>query len=258
MTVVVCILTDEPHSDRVSKIYGCFEHNIFDINVYNVKPSVLEDDLQKILEKGSNSYTENLFKYRFNWCLNDTAKNNKNDYLMIVRDDVISSTDTNALAHSIQEAINYNENSNMLNKNPWDILYLSGWGDDCRKYSKVLDIPGYNMYISNTKGPKGSSAFLISPSYRDHMISMKTNKNKNSKTRSMIVLPVPFTVDPSFNNIDLNKINLQLDTSTHIPNHSIQQSTTSSSQVSSLSLLWFVFFVIVAIALVWFSIKYSK
>lgn len=247
MKVIVCILTDKPHSDRVTKLYGCFEHEMFEINAYNVSPP----------NNGRNDQIDEVFKYRFNWCLHDTAKKYPNHYLLIIKDDVISSSDSNALASSIQEAIHYNQNNSGISKvdetkQSWDILYLSAWGDDCSKYKKLIDIPGYNMYISKTNGPEGSSAFLLSPQYRQNLIT----KKKLDKITPFIVLPLPFSIDPIFNPRNIPRLNLQrgYNSSTSIQQ---QNSTSTSTNPAALSFVWFIVIIIIALLIAWALVKYN-
>lgn len=236
--IIVCILTNNPHTDQVKRLYTCFEHDIFKIQVYNVRPNKKLND-------------EALFKYRLEWCLKDTARNYPHDHILIIRDNVICSTDTNTLATIVNEALN--------DKHRWDVIYLSAWGDDCSKYKRITNLSGLNMYISDTKGPNGTGAFLLSPDARTKLLkgdfkgsvgsALKSNIHQGNMSGS-IVMPTPMMTDPTANS-NWQELNLHTNSGT-------KYNKTNDSSNHGISLWWFFLILIIVALLIFVTIYYYR
>lgn len=238
MRVIVCILTDDPHSERVTRLYGCFEHDLFTVNCYNVAPKFVDDE---------TNTEDAIFKYRLKWCLRDVGETYPDDYTLVVKDDIICSTDTNTLANIITEVI--------TSRSDWDIVYLSAWGDDVKKYERVKDIPGLNMYIAKTNGPKGSNAFLLTPEARIKLIANKKLSSvgnmlkgeiKSGNMGGNILVPTPMSIDPSL--AETYQLNIHSGSSFTMPGMEMSG--------SALSIVWYVAVVIFTIFFLFVSVKF--
>ena len=240
MKVAACVLTDNPKSESVKRIYSCLEDDMFEIYTYNVKPIDTGDKLPN-----KHSKKELFYQYRLNQSLRAATLNHPDDLTLIIRDDVIPSIDSAHLASCIETASRY--------KN-WDILYLSAWGDDCSKYSKLADVPNSNLYLSKTSGPQGSSAFIVTPETRSKLINQHSPV-KNKHLKSIIVLPLPFTIDPNKSTDRLDRLNLSSSSSRKNSNTS-QVSVTKES--SPLSIVFFLAVLLFVIALIGLLIYISR
>ena len=248
MKIVVCILSDDPKDERLQKrLYqGLFLNDLFINKACNIQPPKYDLDLTNFESKN------NVFNYRINWCLRETAAKNPNDYVMIVNDDVISAMQSHSLASVCQEVINLNgreDKDETIGKNKWDICYLNAWGDDVSNYKHLADITSLNMYVSTTDGPSGSSAFIISPSYRNRLLENPVSK----PDRSVIILPNPFYVDPYSRDDDKEvfKLNLQRSLGDRAAKSLAKQ------EINSISFLWFFGIVAFSILIAFILIKFK-
>lgn len=163
----VCLLTNNLKSDKVKKLSLCFkDKSIFALHMFDTSTSNIIKDKDK----------EELY-----WCLKQLYKNYKDDYVLIIKDDVLTTLQPEILSSSLKEIID-------IKDLPWDILYLSAWGDNCKKFEKIKNIGDFDLV--KTRGPTGSSCILITPGY------LKTILSKNKlKAYAIMLLPLPFTYD---------------------------------------------------------------
>lgn len=238
MKVIVCILAEDPHSDKVSKIKQLFNNSLFHTKIYKIG-------------KPEDTDTKSHYKEQLKWCLNKNIHDYPGSYIFVIRDDVIFSIDSKTLTDVVREVIKYNNANNVSDiEDPINILYLSAWGDDCQYYEKEIDMPQYNMYFTRTKGPKGSSAFLLSP---DYCKGIRDKECCKDNTNAFLLLPLPFIVDPS---VDITKINLQKSKIVRHHNNFLKKRN-ENHDVKPVSIGWYIFIVIIFIVLIFFLTEYD-
>ena len=234
--VHVLIVKTEPGStdNNIQKLKNIFSNPFFSVNIISVTPP-------HVINK-----TKDLSNYdiitlnRIKKSLIFTNKNSINIPILIILDTSITYETASTMKKNIENIFNLD----------YDILYLCKWYDDCQALEKT-NYPN----IFKTKKPKGFQAALFSNKMRnlilseefDSSISFSRNIEQfilNNKIIAYSFVPNIINFDIEFAKIDEEY--LKLNECAPITNRSPNEGITY---------IWFIFMIILIIAVAWAVIK---